>query len=372
MKIVNTGSMYKIYGEDLKTFNELPVGTYRVCFNKMVGYFLESTSNIVIKEKIYGVHESKVTKIMNSFKKFERNLGVILSGDKGIGKSVCAKLISQRAIENGLPVIIVDEYTPGIASYLGDIEQEVVVLFDEFDKTFPINKGCDMDEDSRAPHPDCQSEMLSLFDGLNQGKKLFVVTCNKLSGINEFLVNRPGRFHYHLRFEYPTPDEIREYLTDKLDAQYHNQISDVISFSGKVDINYDCLRAIAFELQNGATFKEAISDLNIINYDISNEYVATLIFENGTRLTNKNCYIDFYGDDDGRRIRFYGEKIDILVEVDPSSSVYDSTRLINIIDGHNVNVLGCYDNDDKHIELPSNIACITFKRKQSNVMKFAV
>ena len=35
-----------------------------------------------------------------------------------------------------MPLIIIDTYIQGIASYIESIEQEVMVLFDEFDKTF--------------------------------------------------------------------------------------------------------------------------------------------------------------------------------------------------------------------------------------------
>ena len=44
-----------------------------------------------VTEKAYGVHTEKLEKVMDSFKLFSRSLGVILSGDKGIGKSLFAK-----------------------------------------------------------------------------------------------------------------------------------------------------------------------------------------------------------------------------------------------------------------------------------------
>jgi len=157
-----------------------------------------------IKEsKIYGIHTEKVKKVLKTFTSFERNLGVILSGDKGIGKSLFAKLVCIEAIGKGYPVIVVDRYIPGIDSYLNSIEQEVVVLFDEFDKTF-----CNNDNNGISP----QTLMLSLFDGISVGKKLFLITCNEIRKLNDYLINRPGRFHYHFRFDYPSYEEIQEYL----------------------------------------------------------------------------------------------------------------------------------------------------------------
>ena len=95
MKIIETGTTYKIYGEDLLVLENLPAQTYKVGFSKFTGFFLEKQANLEIKEeKIYGVHESKVRKVLNRFKNTNKNLGVILSGDKGIGKSLFARLLS--------------------------------------------------------------------------------------------------------------------------------------------------------------------------------------------------------------------------------------------------------------------------------------
>ena len=65
-KVVYAGSMYKIYGEDLKTFDKLPEQVYSVRYSKNTGFFLEQHAPIEIKEdKIYGVHMSKVRKVFH-------------------------------------------------------------------------------------------------------------------------------------------------------------------------------------------------------------------------------------------------------------------------------------------------------------------
>ena len=291
MKIINTGSIYNLYPDDLKTFDQLPAKNYVVRFTKMTGFYLEEYSEIDIKEKIYGVHMEKINKVLTAFDKFERNLGVILSGDKGIGKSLFAKLLAVEAVKNNIPVIVVDSFVPGIASFLESITQEVMILFDEFDKTFGKSKDSD---DSRE---DAQVSMLSLFDGISQGKKLFVITCNEIRNLNEFLVNRPGRFHYHIRFDYPGDAGIEEYLKDNLEEKYWDQITDVISFSKKVSLNYDCLRSIAFELSNGIYFKEAIKDLNIINID-NIKYKLVLHFKDSKVIATTTSSLDLFDNTD--------------------------------------------------------------------------
>lgn len=80
------------------------------------------------------------------------------------------------------------------------------------------------------------------------GKKLFLITCNEIRKLNDYLINRLSRFHYHFRFNYPSYKEIREYLHDKLEERYYGKIEGVVAFSRKVNLNYDCLRTIAYEI----------------------------------------------------------------------------------------------------------------------------
>ena len=173
--------------------------------------------------------------------------------------------------------------------------------------------------------------MLTLFDGISMGKKLFVITCNDLRSLNDYLVNRPGRFHYHFRFDYPQAEEIREYLQDKLEEQYWGEINEVISFSKKINLNYDCLRAIAFELAVGLKFKEAISDLNIVN--ITREvYDLCLFFADGICL---NMF-----DDDEVNIDFdYKDWYDVLnISFSPMDNTYDLEQGGCVIPGDKIKV----------------------------------
>lgn len=288
MKIISTGNSYRIYDDSLKTHNELPSQAYIINFNPQLGFSLVEYDDIKITEKVYGIHQDKVNKVLKNFARTKRNLGIILSGDKGIGKSLFAKLLAEKAMDNNMPVIVVDRYYPGISNFLNQIQQEAVILFDEFDKTFGS------DRESKDTGEDPQVEMLSLFDGVAQGKKLFIITCNDFSKLNEYLINRPGRFHYHFRFEYPNSNAITEYLTDKGISQ--KEINKVIDFSGKVKLNYDCLRAIAFELETGEPFETAITDLNILNL-VEERYNVFFFFKNGDKIKQIEVF-DMFTDEE--------------------------------------------------------------------------
>lgn len=78
MNIVNAGSRFQVYGEDVRTFKELPVGSYDVGFHPMQGFWLQSREDLVVREeKIYGSHVSRVEKVLSAYKASDRNLGVI-------------------------------------------------------------------------------------------------------------------------------------------------------------------------------------------------------------------------------------------------------------------------------------------------------
>lgn len=337
MKAIKIGTKVEIYNDTVTTYNELPARAYIVRFAKMTGFYLDEYPNIQVKEdKIYGGLTKKVHKVLRSYERFDRNLGVILSGNKGIGKSMFARLLSEMAVRNGIPVIVVDQYIPGIASYIEAIDQNVMVLFDEFDKTVGDVKPAEGEVDPQAA-------LLGLFDGVAQGKKLFVITCNDIRKLNDFFINRPGRFHYHFRFDYPSAEEIRTYLHDKLDTAHHSEIEQIIAFSRKVNLNYDCLRAIAFEINNGEGFSDAVGDLNIINLS-QERYNLTIYFKNGAPMYVRNRNIDFFenqeisvcfSEDDYNEILTVGFWI--------SDSEYDIKNNCSIIAGKKLKVT--YDED---------------------------
>ena len=283
MNIIKTGEYYRIFGNGVQVGKVLSPATYEVIFVKNEGFYLRATPNPVVQiEKIYGRMTERIEKVLKSYALSQRNLGVILSGAKGIGKSLFAKLISLRAIAEGLPVIMVNQYYEGLPQFLASIEQRCMVLFDEFDKNFfdPSRETED--------HTAVQDSFLTLFDGVYASNKLFVITANSLGRLSEFLINRPGRFRYHLRFTYPDEAEIRQFLKDQLGEDANpEEVDNVVKFSTMVPLSYDCLTAIAAELALGESFDTCLEVLNILNVTGYHYYSARLRFPSGEELQQR-------------------------------------------------------------------------------------
>lgn len=361
MKIISSGDIYEVRGDSLKTYDRLPVQVYAIRFSPMMGFYLERHADVEMSEpKIYGPHEKKAEKVLRNYKNMTRNLGVLLSGDKGMGKSMFARILTKKVIEAGMPLIIVDTYYKGIADYIEKICQEVAVLFDEFDKIF-TNRQLD---DGVSP----QTELLSLFDGLSSGKKLFVITCNSINSINEYLINRPGRFHYHIRFEYPTADEVREYLEDNLIAGRKPEISKIVAFSQKVSLNYDCLRSIVFELNNGEeSFESAIKDLNILNTD-SSPCILTAVFESGETIDDTDSLNLFSSST--KSMVLYDNKNDYVgcIKFEPIAGQYDSITGNVIIPGNQCKLM--IDNDAGEKWNNEKLSYVIIQRKKGDNLRF--
>lgn len=200
---------------------------------------------------------------MDTFLHLDRSLGVLISGEKGIGKSLTSRLLMEDAISRGYPVILVDEAHPYLAKFLGSIDQEAVFVFDEFEKTFHIN---DHDESETT-----QEDLLPLFDGMSSAKHLRILTANEVNKVSSFFLNRPGRIHYHLQYDSIDTDTYIEYLSDNLtNPDYRKDIDQIATYCNAFALSFDELRAVCLELNlsTGETpFAEVLEDVNINSED---------------------------------------------------------------------------------------------------------
>lgn len=340
MNIVRSSGRLMVYGDDVETFDKLPVDAYKVGFNELIGFYLEKRQRFDPKEKkIYGNTREKVKKTLDSFEAYDRNFGVMLSGRKGVGKTLFAKLLSHDAMERGYPVITVDRGFNGVEGFLEDITQECVVIFDEFDKNFG-----DRYDDEDAFDASKQDSLLSMFDGLDGGKKLFVITYNEEYAVSDYLVNRPGRMHYHFSIGSLSAKDVEEYLSDNVKEEYSGGIQFVVGMSAMIPMTYDILKAIAFELNRGYSVEETLEDLNISKERVDYEITYTLKSGKVFTDTGYSGLFSRWGEYSIARLCAnpddYGESDEyITVIFSLNNSKLDGNRLI--IDGKSFKIKNC-------------------------------
>jgi len=242
----------------LEVLDHLPAAAYIVKKNEMSGkLYLQTTDVFELPKKIYGDTDARAERICTTFEHRSKSTGVLLSGDKGSGKTLLAKVLANTFVDNQLPVIIVNEPWCGQAfnELIGHIKQPAMILFDEFDKVYDKDK---------------QKELLTLLDGTVETKKLFVLTTNA-GHVDEHLINRPGRIYY--KFTYRGIDEqfVRDYAEDNLIDK--SQIDMLVTITNSfVAFTFDMLQTIIEEMNRyNESAEDAIRNLNI---DMTKENVS--------------------------------------------------------------------------------------------------
>jgi len=231
-----------------------PAAVYAVK-KSLKGFYLQYVEDkFDMPGKIYGTAKKRSKKVMKAFNRRPNTTGVLLTGPKGTGKSLLAKVISNKAIEQGIPVIRIQD--PWVGEQFNTFIQELgecVLLFDEFAKVY-------YDDENEV---DLQQELLSLFDGVSSSKKLCILTENKYNQIDDLFKNRPSRVLYSWQYTNVEEGIIDGYCDDNLENKKHKK--DIIELAGKTDeFSFDVLQALVDECNaNDEPFKKIIDDLNL-------------------------------------------------------------------------------------------------------------
>lgn len=299
---LKTGNTFRVADKQSMDIHEhLPAGNYLVKQDNHGNMFLEQIDNFVCPSKVYGNCLKNTDRILRTFNSRDASTGVMLTGEKGSGKTLLAKNLAITAAKEGIPTIVINQPWRGDAfnALIQDIDQPAIVLFDEFEKVY------DREE---------QEEMLTLLDGVFPTKKLFVLTCNDKWRVDQHMRNRPGRIFYMIDFKGLDTDFIIEYCNDNLKATEH--IDTICKVAQMFDeFNFDMLKALVEEMNRySETPQQALEILNAKpEFDNGSEYQVEFVvngkplerFDNewtGNPLGPKGVHIDYFDateDEDG-------------------------------------------------------------------------
>ena len=232
------------------TLDLLPPFVFSVQCTERRGFFLRRIDDLDVPAKLYGKTNEQAERIMTTFESRDGTTGVLLTGEKGSGKSALGKRLAQLAQQRNMPVLVINSAFRGEAfnQFIANINQPCVLFFDEFEKTYD---------------PSEQSELLTILDGIYKSKKLFLMTCNDSYRINSFMMNRPGRIYYKMVFAGLDKEFIAEYCADTLKNM--DNLKGVMGVASHFTaFSFDMLKALVEEMNRyDETATQAMKYLNM-------------------------------------------------------------------------------------------------------------
>lgn len=199
--------------------------------NRNVFYLIKLFDKFDFDYKIYDLETSFVERVIKTYESTSfGNLGILLNGLKGTGKTVSSKIISNRLNQ---PTIIVDNEFPNLnpQSFLNSIPQNITIFIDEYEKVYGDS-----------------SKMLTIMDGvLNSSyRRAFILTTNNLY-IEENLLQRPSRIRYLKKFKDLSANVVEEIVDDCL--KFPQFKKDCLAFISSLEvITVDIVKAIVAEV----------------------------------------------------------------------------------------------------------------------------
>lgn len=224
----NTSLNVKTIPPGIYKYMSLPTGTW---------WLEKSADRYAFPYKIYGVNDSIIDRVRRAWSGLPSNLGVLLNGLKGTGKTITAQQIVNWALDERLIVLNVQHPVP-LAAILERVEQDMLVLFDEFEKTH-----------NEQQIPGIQQGLLSAIDGLSKSdfKRLFLFTTNEVR-VNENLIDRPSRIRYRWEFTRVNHELIEMLLDDMLNPELKALRPDIIKYLNSREVlTIDVVKAVITE-----------------------------------------------------------------------------------------------------------------------------
>lgn len=254
---VQSGNSFSIreISSQIKT---LPLGVYKIEEDPFENLYLSRLQDkFSFPYKIYGKDEAFVNRVKKSWDNTEGNMGVLLNGIRGTGKTVTAELICNNM---NMPVIIMPRKFKNLIDFLSEIQQDFVLFMDEYEKMFDRN----------------DSTMLTIMDGAlkSTNRILFLMTTNN-KHIEENLLQRPSRIRYVKGYGDLPLEIITEIVDDML---IHKELrSQTIKMIGHLSmITIDLVKSIIEEVnihnEDPALFKDYFNADNGDNDDYMNVY----------------------------------------------------------------------------------------------------
>ena len=199
--VIQNNDVYKLVSTT-NSFDKLPTGNYLLKFDPNSGFYLERKPDFHIPSKLYG-DMSIVYRWKAAFEQTPKNLGILLTGYKGTGKTLTAEYLCHVM---KVPVIFISSpYSgPEFENFMcNPALSGSIVFIDEYEKYY--NHDHDNSE-----------ALLGLMDGVFNTHLLFLLTVNSYYEVSDKLKNRLSRVKYAKSYESLDESVVEDIIEDLL------------------------------------------------------------------------------------------------------------------------------------------------------------
>lgn len=290
VKVIKAGRTIT-FSEIDSVSNELPVGHYSLNYDSKRGYyFLTTRKPFKLPTKIYSDPQQYVDRFLHTYRTRKQGMGVLLSGDKGTGKTLMAKMLANQC---NMPVIrVTTGYTgQALTEFIEMLQVPCMFFVDEFEKLYAASP------DRRSQEGSPSEYFLSLLDGTAINRHLWVLTSNS-HDVGEYFAGRPGRIRYHKQFHGLDHEMIAEIINDNIKDQ--DLASSTMRMAASVtNMSLDALMCIIEEVN---IHKEA-PDKFMSYFNVTSDNSA--VFSGELHVTQKTFPPEVWIDLDAQSLRHY-------------------------------------------------------------------
>ena len=365
---LKSGNTFRVATKDALDLHEaLPAGNYVIKQDPFENLFIEHIEDFDVPAKLYGSVHKQTERVVSTFLKRDKSTGILMTGEKGSGKTMLSKNICIELAQLNIPTIVINQPWHGekFNTLIQAIQQPCIVLFDEFEKVYDREQ---------------QEQMLTLLDGVYSTQKLFILTCNDRWRVDSHMRNRPGRIYYYFDFKGLEEEFIREYCNDNLNNKNH--IDTLANIAGVFSaFNFDMLKATVEEMNR---YNESPQDaLKMLNakpeFNNGGKFSVQLVVDgepvkdpgirtewNGNPLTG-GVYFEWYSKTNynlppsGR-----GVDIGLAIATTAASTADDEGEFYNEIEFAPNNIVKVDANEGKFTYQIENAFCILTRKKEQS------
>ena len=244
---------------------KLPIAVYKIEEDPFENIFLtQMYEKFSFPYKIYGKDDVFVKRVEKTWNATTGNLGVLLNGIRGTGKTVTAQQICNLM---NMPVLILPRKYKHMLNFLNEIQQDFILFIDEYEKIFDRN----------------DPTMLTIMDGVMKttNRILFLLTTNS-TNIEANLLQRPSRIRYVKEYTDLDLSVITEIVDDML---VHTELKQAtIKMIGHLPmITIDLVKAVIEEVNIHNEDPEVFKSFFNADDGQNDDYCNIYIMKNGAK-----------------------------------------------------------------------------------------